>query len=127
MLKIQGRWEKALTAFRDIVEELGDRTGSIVAYGSVARGEAEEDSDLDVLVVGRDQEIRSKVSEIGYDVDYENGFETFITPIYFTSEDLEHRVRVGSPFICEVLRDGVALYDDGTFKRIFEKVLAASR
>jgi len=105
----------------DIVVSSSGFHGSIVVYGSVAKGEAREDGDIDVPVVGMDKEIRSKVSEIGYDVDYENGFETFITLIYFTSQDLEYRGMVGSPFIHEVLRGGVAVYDDGTFKRIRQK------
>jgi len=108
------------------VKELGDRVCVIVVYGSVARGEAKEDSDIDVLIVGGDGEIRRRVSEIGYDIDYENGFEIFITPVYYTREEFEHRIRVGSPFIYEVLKDGVALYDDGTFKGIRQKVLGAS-
>jgi len=127
MLGLQGRDGKALMAFRDrVVRELGDRIYVIVVYGSVARGEAKEDSDIDVLIVGRNGEIRRRVSEIGYDIDYENGFETFITPVYYTREEFEHRIRVGSPFIYEVLKDGVALYDDGTFKGIRQKVLGAS-
>mgnify|MGYP002155001774 CR=1 FL=1 len=122
-MRLQGRFEKALMDFRDrVVKELNDRIESIIVYGSVARGEDREDSDIDVLIVVRDKEIRSRVSEIGYDVDYENNFETFITPIYFTREELEHRVKAGSPFIHQVLKEGVALYDDGTFKRIREKV-----
>jgi len=41
MLRVQGRYEKALTTFRDrVVKELGDQVESIVVYGSVARGEA---------------------------------------------------------------------------------------
>jgi len=113
--------------FRDsVVNELGDHVCSIVAYGSVARGESRDDSDIDVLVVGRGKEIFHKVSEIGYEVDYENRFETFITPIYFTTEELEYRVKAGLPFIYEVLREGVILYDDGTFKRIREKVFSLS-
>jgi len=128
MLRLQGRFEKALTDFRNrVVKELGDRIESIVVYGSVARGEAREDSDIDVLIVGRDKEIRSRVSEIGYDVDYKNNFETFITLIYFTRKEFEHRVIVGSPYIYKVLKEGVALYDDGTFKGIREKVLGSSR
>lgn len=89
-------------------------------------GETEQDSDIDVLIVGRDKEMRSKISEIGYDVDYENNFETFITLIHFTSEEFEHGLKAGSPFVFEVLKEGVALYDDGTFKRIREKVSRAS-
>ena len=127
MLGLQGRDSKALIAFRDrVVRELGDRIYVIVVYGSVARGEAKEDSDIDVLIVGRNGEIRRRVSEISYDIDYENSFETFITPVYYTREEFEQRIRVGSPFIYEVLKDGVALYDDGTFKGIRQKVLGAS-
>jgi len=126
MLGLQARWEKTLATFRDrVLKDLGDRIDAMVVYGSLARGEAREDSDIDILIVGRDKEIRGRVSEISYDVDYENNFETFITPIYFTEEELEHRVKVGSPFIFEVLKEGVTLYDNGTFKGIREKVLRA--
>lgn len=127
MLRLQERQGKALAEFRDrVVKELGDRINAIIVYGSVARGKAGKDSDIDVLIVGRDREVRSKVSEIGYEIDYENSFETFITPAYYTKEEIEHRIQVGSPFIYEVLKDGVAVYDDGTFKGIREKVLGAS-
>lgn len=128
MLRLQGIQGKALMDFRDrVVKELGNRINAIILYGSVARGEAGEESDIDVLIVGRDKEVRSKVSEISYEIDYENSFETFITPVYYTKEEIEHRIRVRSPFILEVLKDGVVLYDDGTFKGIREKVLGASR
>ena len=128
MLRLQGRQRKALTEFRDrVVKELGDRINAIIVYGSVARGEAGEESDIDVLIVGKDKEIRSMITEIGYEIDYENRFETFITPVYYTKEEIEHRIKIGSPFIHEVLKDGVALYDDGTFKRIREKMLGTGR
>jgi len=128
MLRLQGRCEKALAAFKDrVLKDLGDRIDSIVVYGSVSTGQAGKNSDIDVLIVGRDEEIRSRISEIGYDVDYDNNFETFITPICLTREELEHRVKVGSPFIYEVLKEGVTLYDRGAFKGIREKVLRAGR
>ncbi len=128
MLRLQGRQRKALTEFRDrVVKELGDRINAIIVYGSVARGEAGEESDIDVLIVGKDKEIRSMITEISYEIDYENRFETFITPVYYTKEEIEHRIKIGSPFIHEVLKDGVALYDDGIFKRIREKMLGTGR
>ncbi|RLG93677.1 hypothetical protein DRO37_07640 [Candidatus Bathyarchaeota archaeon] len=128
MLRLMGRLWKVLANFRDrVLKDLGDRINAIVVYGSVARGEYRDDSDIDVLIVGSDKEIKSKVSEISYEIDYENNFETFITPVYYTREEIEHRVKVGSPFIYEVLKDGVVLYDDGTFKGIREKMLGARR
>ena len=128
MLRLMGRLWKVLANFRDrVLKDLGDRINAIVVYGSVARGEYRDDSDIDVLIVGSDKEIKSKVSEIIYEIDYENNFETFITPVYYTREEIEHRVKVGSPFIYEVLKDGVVLYDDGTFKGIREKMLGARR
>ncbi|MCD6537874.1 nucleotidyltransferase domain-containing protein [Candidatus Bathyarchaeota archaeon] len=128
MLRLKGRLWKVLANFRDrVLKDLGDRINAIVVYGSVARGEYRDDSDIDVLIVGSDKEIKSKVSEISYEIDYENNFETFITPVYYTREEIEHRVKVGSPFIYEVLKDGVVLYDDGTFKGIREKMLGARR
>lgn len=52
MLRLQGRYRKALrTLMNRIVKELGSRIDSIVVYGSVARGEAREGSDIDVLTV----------------------------------------------------------------------------
>jgi len=126
MLRLKEKQWKALVNFRDrVLKDLGDRVNAIVVYGSVARGKYREDSDIDVLIVGSDKEIKSKVSEISYEIDYENSFETFITPVNYTKEEIEHRIKVGSPFIYEVLKDGVALYDDGTFKGIREKVLGA--
>ena len=128
MLRLMGRLWKVLANFRDrVLKDLGDRINAIVVYGSVARGEYRDDSDIDVLIVGSDKEIKSKVSEISYEIDYENNFETFITPVYYTREEIEHRVKVGSPFLYEVLKDGVVLYDDGTFKGIREKMLGARR
>ncbi|MGC9094211.1 MAG: nucleotidyltransferase domain-containing protein [Candidatus Bathyarchaeia archaeon] len=109
-----------------VLNELGDRIQSIVVYGSIARGEATKDSDIDVLVVSRDKKDEEKVSDVSYEVDFENDFETFIMPIHLTGDEFEHRVKIGSPFIFEILKEGVVLYDDGTFQRIREKMFRGS-
>lgn len=127
MQKLQRKYEKALEAFKSrILNELGKRIQSIVIYGSVARGEATEDSDIDVLVLSDDKRVREKVSDIAYEIDFEYDFETFIMPIHLTTKEFEHRIKVGSPFTSSILKEGVILYDDGTFKRIREKMLRIS-
>lgn len=48
-------WQRAVLEFaRRAREELGDRIVHIILYGSRARGDYTEDSDIDVLVVVRD-------------------------------------------------------------------------
>ena len=57
--------------YRDVAREfthrvtsvLGDQVESIVLYGSVARGEAKRDSDIDIFIVSQDSGGRSRQSE----------------------------------------------------------------
>lgn len=49
------RYEVLLNAFIDLIRQaLGDRMVSVVLYGSVARGTARADSDLDLLLILRE-------------------------------------------------------------------------
>lgn len=48
-------YEVLLNAFIDLIRQaLGDRMVSVVLYGSVARGTARADSDLDLLLILRE-------------------------------------------------------------------------
>ena len=91
---------------------------AIVLYGSVAVGEASEDSDIDILVVtkSRSRELYYKISSIRTRVDLDNGTLTTLT--YMSKDEFEFHLKSGSPFLEDVLRDGVALYDSGFFKRL---------
>jgi predicted nucleotidyltransferase len=75
-----------LRALRAELEALyGDRLADLVLYGSYARGEAHEASDVDVLVVlegevqpGR--EIR-RMSEVGFEVGLDHGQYVSLLPV----------------------------------------------
>ncbi len=118
---------KSLEEFKGrVARELAGSIEAIVVYGSVARGEATENSDIDLLIVSDEkEEIEDKVLEITYDIDLKNN--TVTTRLYLTPEEMEREVRHGSPFIRDVLAQGVALYDNGTFRRLREEVFATSR
>ncbi len=127
MLKLQAEYRNVLENFKKrLLKELGERIDSIILYGSMARGEATKDSDIDILIIGKDKNNWKRVSEIAYEIDFENEFKTFITTIFLTREEFEHGIKVCSPFIYDVIKEGVVLYDNGTYKRICEKVLEAS-
>lgn len=115
---------KELTA--TLSEELKGFVNSIVLYGSVARNQATEDSDIDIMVVMPDNmEAYRKVSRISYSIDLKNS--TVTSAICFTPEELTTLVEDGSPFIEDVLTEGVILYDNGTFQELRTKMLGTSR
>ncbi|HHT9131537.1 MAG TPA: nucleotidyltransferase domain-containing protein [Candidatus Tripitaka californicus] len=115
---------KDLTA--SLCKELKGVVRSIILYGSVARKQATEDSDIDILVVmPDDMKAYRKLSAISYDIDLKNSTVTSAIP--FTPEELNTLVNDGSPFIEDVLTEGVILYDDGTFQELRTKMLGTSR
>jgi hypothetical protein len=122
-------YKKAAAEFAQrVTSALGSQVDSIVLYGSVARGEAKRSSDIDILVVSPDpQSARQRVSEICEDVIYECDYTLFISTVHLSREELRWHTEVGSPFVRNVVDEGVILYDDGTFSGVREKAAAASR
>jgi len=102
----------------ELAQSLKGEVEAIVLYGSVAVGEASEDSDIDILVVtkSRSRNLYYKISSIRTRVDLDNG--TLTTLIHMSRDEFEFHLKSGSPFLEDVLRDGVALYDSGFFKRL---------
>lgn len=110
----------------EVVKALGEHICSIVLYGSVVRGEASDESDIDILVIGDGQsDIEDRILDISYEIDLRNHTATSI--FYSTPEDFERRLKLGSPFIEDVLSAGRALHDNGTFKRLREQMPAIGR
>ena len=108
---------------RRFAEELRDRfpeaIRAIILYGSVARGMAHANSDIDVLVLRQNgQPTRDELAEISESIDFENGFKTFLIATALTRERLEALREGRFPIAEAILNEGRVLYDDGTFERI---------
>lgn len=125
--RLNVQYRKAAEEFAQrVMSALGDQVDSIVLYGSVAKKQARRSSDVDVLVVGTGPQVRRRVLDIAYTVMESSSFETFVSVVYLSQDELQGLVRLGSPFIANVLEEGTVLYDDGTFSRIRGKAVAAS-
>lgn len=63
------RHREAFEVFADeVVEELGDSLEKLVLYGSVARGEESEESDIDVFAVVDSREDLKRLRDMAYDI-----------------------------------------------------------
>ncbi|MFP3306215.1 MAG: nucleotidyltransferase domain-containing protein [Thermocladium sp.] len=112
-----------------LLDEFGDRLISVVVYGSVARGDHRNDSDVDLLIVIKDlpktitermmlfEKIESKIED---DIDklMDEGYYVTFSPIMKTPEEA---VRF-SPLYMDMTDDAVILYDrDNFFGNVLEK------
>ena len=81
----------------------------MVIYGSKARGDAREDSDLDVMLVVRDGagHLKRPLREIGYDLAATSDAVPSI--LAYTQEEWDDHKRRGYPFQQAVERDGVSV------------------
>jgi predicted nucleotidyltransferase len=126
--KLNEVYRKAAVEFAQrVTSALGDQVDAIVLYGSVARGEARKDSDIDILVVSSQPgATRERIGEICSDFTYEHNYAFFISLVHFSREEFYRLIQLASPFIANVVNEGVILYDNGTFSRVREKAVAAS-
>ncbi|KXA91514.1 hypothetical protein AKJ64_04685 [candidate division MSBL1 archaeon SCGC-AAA259E17] len=113
--KVESLSQKGLMSVARIVASLirerwDDDVSMIILYGSVARGEIREESDIDLLIVvggENSREWRRKFNKLIYPMIPELGRQ--ISLIVNTEEELRELREVGDPFILEVLEDGVEL------------------
>ena len=81
----------------------------VILFGSYARGEATEDSDVDILVIAptaeRFFERMATVKRLTRDL--RNGLP--LAPIVLTRQEIEKRIEINDQFITEILEEGIQL------------------
>ena len=102
--------EEGLTRFKSALQSLlGDNLLSLHLFGSRARGEGTEESDLDVLVLvkKKDRALCRRIVEESLEVDLKYG--TNLAPTILTAEEYRQNREYGTPFYRNVEREGVPL------------------
>ena len=102
--------KEGLERFKGALQSLlGDNLLSLRLFGSRARGEGTEDSDLDVLVIlnQKDRALCRRIVEESLEVDLTYG--TNLAPTILTADEYRQNEKYGTPFYRNVEREGVSL------------------
>ena len=113
----QIRIEKALNEFTEkLRDQLGDNFVSAVLFGSCAREDWDESSDLDLLIIVEEyEEMESTLIDtcVGIVLDY----GVSIAPIIWNVEDQDANIKYKSPLFLTLLLGYEIVYDKGNFFR----------
>lgn len=106
VLSIMSVHEEAFEEFMDrISSSLGDSVNQVILFGSVARGEETEESDVDVIVVVDDRDLKEEVFDVSFGVTLD--YDVYISPKVVGVE--EYRILKQGSFFRSIM-DEAELY-----------------
>ncbi len=122
-----GVYEHLVRDYLEIVKGLyGDRLVSLCVFGSVARGEVKEGSDVDLLLVveGLDEDLGARMKELAevrerlrkaesYRRLKEQGLPVLTSEVALTPSEVASH----PPILLDVVEEGIIVYDKGGFLR----------
>ena len=90
---------------------LGNRVKKIILYGSYARGDYKENSDIDIMILTdlslkEIEEYRDRISDIAFDIELEKG--KVISPVIKNINNYNTKVNI-VPFYMNIQKEGVII------------------
>ena len=100
-----------IEAFKNNLKQLyGDNLHSVILYGSLARGDETEESDIDLIVVLKEirnfwDEVR-RIDELELSLEEKNSFGILISAIPLSLKSMEETV---TPLLLNIRKEGVVV------------------
>ncbi len=114
MPKVPNNVKNAIEQFLQGVNKiLGKRLKKVILYGSYARGDYNNSSDIDIMILTdlSDNEIEKYKDEIwdyAYDIESDNNFDIQLSPLVKNVDKYKQRIDI-IPFYKNVEKEGVVL------------------
>ena len=114
-----GEWKRALREARVFAECAAERLApaAVILYGSFARGDFNEWSDIDVLVVTGRRLPRNPLRRLE-PIDECLRLSPRVEPLVLTLEELERSLEKRNPAVVEAVERGILLADTGAAQRL---------
>lgn len=98
---------------KGVNEILKNRVKKIILYGSYARGDYRENSDIDIMILTdlTNDEIdiyRQKIYDYAYDIEEKNDFDIWLSPLVKNIDKFNYWLEA-MPFYMNVQKEGVVL------------------
>lgn len=90
-----------------LIENFGSNIEDVVLFGSQLKGKATDDSDVDVLIVLKndyDRKMKRKINDICYDIDLK--YDTFLDTQIISLNELKNSIRGKHPIFSDALKEG---------------------
>lgn len=110
LMKLSEKEKSALSFFKkELKKRLGKDKIRLTLYGSKARGDFHDDSDIDILVVS--EKLTAKKHQIISDLATDIFLETQIdvSPHIYSREEYQKLVSLQTPFMLSIQRDGIII------------------
>ncbi len=101
---------------REVLEKYKDSVQTIMLFGSAARDEATLESDIDILVIedGDRLKMRRNLASIVSKLLLSTG--KYVSVKTLSIKDFRDNLQLNSPFINNILKEGIILYKNDGFK-----------
>ena len=109
-MAVHARYQKALDEFlRRALEKHRDRIERIILFGSVARGEGKQGSDIDILVIWKGDKLEGWDALEGIATDILLEYKKLISLKIIYPEEYRGMLDIGASFIQTIEKEGVVL------------------
>lgn len=96
----------------NLKNKFGSKIEGVILFGSKAKGDWHEDSDIDLLVLTRDQNksLENKISDLAYDIELENNFPALLSILVWSRKRFKSFNKPETSFVYNLKKEGLKLW-----------------